>query len=213
VTPNSFEYYETPQALTRYLHSQVVIEGLCVEPCAGSGAIVEASGGDSKRSWLTNDIDRRWDTQWNFPAEGPSLWHFAQKFYPPDWVVTNPPFSLWREIAEQALKHARVGVAMYLRASCHEVLKTGPRRTWMAEHPPTGILWLPRFAYQRSPTTGKWTTDSMSACWVIWLKDPAAQQFIRYAPESVLDELEAETPAYRQRMDAIMEERDGRRSA
>lgn len=44
----------------------------------------------------------------------------------------------------------------------------------MAEHTPTGILWLPRFAYQRSKKTGKWTTDSVCACWVVWLKDPNA---------------------------------------
>ncbi len=74
----------------------------------------------------------------------------------------------------------------------------------MREHTPTGILWLPRFAYQRSKTTGKWTTDSVCACWVIWLKDPNAPQFIRYAPESVIDELDAETPAYRARMDRLM---------
>jgi hypothetical protein len=96
---------------------------------------------------------------------------------------------------------------MHLRASIHEVLKTGVRRTWMAEHQPAGILWLPRFAYQRSKTTGKWTTDSVCACWVVWLKDPNTPQFIRYAPERVIDELDAETPAYRSRMDRLMAER------
>ena len=100
-----------------------------------------------------------------------------------------------------------MGVAMHLRASIHEVLKTGTRRTWMDRRTPTGILWLPRFAYQRSKTTGKWTTDSVCACWVIWLKDPLAPQFIRYAPEWVIDDLNAETPEYRRRMDAIMAER------
>ncbi len=63
---------------------------------------------------------------------------------------------------------------------------------------------LPRFAYQRSKTTGQWTTDSVCACWVIWMTDPGAPQFIRYAPEWVIDQLDAETPAYRARMDALM---------
>jgi hypothetical protein len=93
---------------------------------------------------------------------------------------------------------------MHLRASIHEVLKRGPQRTWMAEHRPTGLLWLPRFGYQRSRTTGKWATDSVCACWCVWLKDPAAPQFIHYAPEWVLDALKRETPAYRARMDELM---------
>jgi hypothetical protein len=95
---------------------------------------------------------------------------------------------------------------MHLRASIHEVLKTGIRRTFMGTHAPTGILWLPRFGYQRSKTTGKWTTDSVCACWVIWMKKPTPQ-LIRYAPEWALDALEAETPAYRKRMDALMQTR------
>ena len=121
-----------------------------------------------------------------------------------DWTVENPPFKPCIDIIEHALEFSRIGVAMHLRASIHEVLKTGKRRAWMSKHQPTGILWLPRFGYQRSKTTGLWTTDSVTACWVIWHKDPRVPQFIRYAPESVLDELEAETPIYRKRMDALM---------
>jgi hypothetical protein len=76
----------------------------------------------------------------------------------------------------------------------------------MAEHLPTGILWLPRFAYQRSKTTGKWTTDNVCACWVVWVHDPdpEAPQFIGYAPEHVADDLDKETPAFRKRADSLM---------
>jgi hypothetical protein len=195
-----YEFYETPAAFTRWLFKDVFIDGRVCEPCVGSGAIVAAS---NHGLWWTNDLDSRWPADCHKDARDRSLWK-AHEF---DWVVSNPPFTPAIDIISHALEFARVGVAMHLRASIHEVLKTGVRRTWMAKHQPTGILWLPRFAYQRSKTTGKWTTDSVCACWVVWLKDPNARQFIRYAPESVIDELDRETPAYRARMDQLMADR------
>ena len=192
-----FEFYETPKAFTRWLFDEVQISGRVFEPCVGSRAICEAA---PFHHWFTNDLDLRWPADVHKDARDRTLWT-AHEF---DWTVSNPPFTPAIEIITEALKASKVGVAMHLRASIHEVLKTGVRRTWMAQHQPTGILWLPRFAYQRSKTTGKWTTDSVCACWVVWLKDPNEPQFIRYAPESVIDALDAETPAYRDRMDAIM---------
>lgn len=220
-----FEFYETPRTFTRYLFRELhalghPIAGIVFEPCVGSGAIVRAveeMRGTGLREpwtvdhWLTNDLDSRWPADWHFDATGSEPWQRARRFYPPDrgfdWTVTNPPFTPVIDIITAALEYSRVGVAMHLRASIHEVLKTGIRRTFLAQHTPTGILWLPRFAYQRSKTTGLWTTDSVCACWVVWLKDPNARQFIRYAPEWVIDELTQETPAYRTRMDALMAER------
>lgn len=198
-----FEFYETPQAFTRYLFRRVQIRGRCFEPCVGSGAIISAvSGCDTPpaRHWFTNDLDPRWRAGLCLDAARLATWTDVGEV---EWTVSNPPFTPAIDIITQALDHSQIGVAMHLRASIHEVLKTGIRRTWMAEHTPTGILWLPRFAYQRSKTTGKWTTDSVGACWVIWLKHPAPQ-FIEYAPEGVIDDLDAETYSYRARMDMLM---------
>ncbi len=197
-----FEFYETPKAFTRWLFDEVKIFGQVLEPCVGSAAIVDAaieSPTVPYMQWHTNDLDKRWPADWHGDAAKADVG--GTSF---DWTVSNPPFSPAIEIITAALRYSRVGVAMHLRASIHEVLKTGVRRTWMAQHPPTGILWLPRFAYQRSKKTGKWTTDSVGACWCVWLKDPNAAQFIRYAPESVIDALDAETPSYRERMDMLM---------
>lgn len=223
MTPDSPEFYETPETYTRWLfrslaHKARPIVGSVFEPCVGSGAIVRGAElrpmeFGVKNRWLTNDLDERWSADMHFDAQITEPWQRARMFFSNigyggiDWTVTNPPFTPALDIIGAALEYSRVGVAMHLRASIHEVLKTGIRRTWMAKHTPTGILWLPRFAYQRSKTTGKWTTDSVCACWVVWLHEPEVQQFIRYAPESVIDELEAETPAYRARMDALMAER------
>lgn len=205
------EFFETPEAYTRYVFREVPIGGRIFEPCVGSMAIVRAANAVplqptlARRSWVTNDLDDTWDAHFHGDATASQLWAAVTEnpAEPIDWTVTNPAFSIWLEVLEHALQHSRVGVALHLRASVHEVLKTGPRRTFLAEHPPIGILWLPRFAYQRSKKTGEWTTDSVCACWVIWMKTAPAQ-FIRYAPESVITELDAETPAFRARMDALM---------
>lgn len=192
-----FEFYETPQAFGRYLGAEVTLQGSLFEPCAGTGALLKALPG---HDWTTNDLDTRHPAGSHLDAADEACWNGRQI----DWTVSNPPFSPAISIITHAIKHSRIGVAMHLRASIHEVLKTGIRRSWMADHTPTGILWLPRFAYQRSKKTGDWTTDSVCACWVVWLKDKSAPQFIRYAPSSVIDALDAETPAYRRRMDAFM---------
>lgn len=207
-----FEFFETPPAYVRYLFREVPIGGRIFEPCVGSGAIIRASDTVpvqrplARRTWLTNDVDESWEASFHGDATTAQLWAAATAPFngPIDWTVTNPAFSIWLAVLEHALQYSGIGVALHLRASVHEVLKTGPRRTFLAEHPPTGILWLPRFAYQRSKKTGEWTTDNVCACWSIWLKDPHARQFIRYAPESVIEELDAETPEFRQRMDALM---------
>lgn len=204
------EFYPTPDPFTAWLFQAVAqatgrpIVGHIFEPCVGDGAIIRASNAlpaAVDRMWVTNDLDARWPADHHMDACWPELYDVMGDV---DWNVSNPPFTPALAIIEQAIAHARVGVAMHLRASIHEVLKTGARRTWMNRFRPTGILWLPRFAYQRSKTTGEWTTDSVCACWVVWMKDPAAPQFIRYAPERVIDALAAYTPEYRAQMDRVM---------
>jgi hypothetical protein len=198
-----FEFYETPRTFAHWLFEEIDVRGRVFEPCVGeprhsrSPLAAEWYALVHQRSGPTLPADVHKD------ARDRTLWE-AHEF---DWTISNPPFTPAIDIITHALRYSRVGVAMHLRASIHEVLKTGVRRTWMREHTPTGILWLPRFAYQRSKTTGKWTTDSVCACWVIWLRDPHAPQFIKYAPEWVIDDLDRETPDYRRRMDALMAKR------
>lgn len=204
-----YEFYETPAAFTQWLFRRVPIHGRIFEPCVGDGAILRAVADlpcAAPLRWVTNDLDPRWRADSHEDARTAAPFERALAGGPVDWVVSNPPFTPALEIIEQALTVARVGVAMHLRASIHEVLKTGHRRTWMVEHLPTATLWLPRFAYQRSKKTGEWATDSVCACWVIWEKGDAAQ-YIDYAPTWVLDALTAETPEYRARMDRLMAER------
>lgn len=207
---NALEFYETPLTFTEYLLTELRIFGTVLEPTVGNGAIIRAfpDGPESERGvqrWVTNDLDERWPADYHMDAAKRPFWQrLVDDGKRPTFTIGNPPFSPAIPIIAHALEYSVVGVAMHLRVSIHEVLKTGIRRTWMAENPPTGILFLPRFAYQRSRKTGKWATDSVCACWVVWLKDTVPQQFIRHAPAWVVDALEAETPGYRKTMDALM---------
>lgn len=203
-----YQFYPTPDPFTHWLFRDQQIRGRIAELGVGDGAIVRAACAVSDRysgpaAWVTNDLDRRWPAHYHMDARSPALY---DAIGPVDWHVGNPAFTIAVDSINLAIDHARVGVAMHLRASIHEVLKSGIRRTWLAQRTPTGILWLPRFAYQRSNKTGMWTQDSVCACWVIWMKDPSVPQFIRYAPEWVIDDLKTFTAAYRDRMDALIEE-------
>lgn len=220
-TTNSCEWYETPAPYTAWLAEAIASRGMpfttrlrYVAPCVGSEAIQRALADHARPApripldrWVTNDVDPRWLAHYHRDAAGPDLWgQIGAAHGPIDWVIDNPPFTPALAIIEQALAVARIGVAMHLRASIHEVLKRGIRRTWMRDHPPTGCLWLPRFAFQRSPTTGAWTTDAVTTCWLIWLTFPLARPatFVDYAPAWVVDDLHAYTPGHRARMDAQM---------
>lgn len=44
-------------------------------------------------------------------------------------------------------------------------------------------------------------------CWTVWDKRAVLEQRIIYAPDSVIDALDAYTPSYRDRMDALMAKR------
>lgn len=191
---NPYEFYETPAAFTACLHRHVEIRGRCFEPCVGAGAIVQATASARAHAttWITNDFDQRRPASLHFDAA--DGWPAEIR---PDWTITNPPFTRWRAIAERAIDRSAVGVACHLRASALEVLKGHP--DWWAQHRSTALIFLPRFAFQTSPTTGRWTTDSMATVWVVWHRDRSREQLIRFAGRDTIAALTAETVGFRAR--------------
>lgn len=215
----NFEFYETPIAFTTYLQRALRraglpdISGRIAEPCVGSGAIIrgidkgyEQGNGIVVRrrdiEWCLADLDPRWVET---PEDATKLetWQRLSSGGRLDWVVSNPPFTQAIPIIQHAQQHASY-VAMHLRSTIHEPLKRGVGRTWLRDRPPTAVFFLPRFAYQRSKTTGKWATDSAAACWCVWAPSYADEdaQVIDYADEQCFEDLKAETKGYRARMDA-----------
>lgn len=203
------EFYETPETHTQWLFNEIDICGTVLDPCAGNSAVRRGAGSmfvpwsarPGERTWIENDLDPYWGHVSKADASSPLFWSSIRQRV--DWVVTNPAFSIAMDVLAGAIQAARFGVALYLRASIHEPLETGIRRTFFAHHPPTGILWLPRFGYQRSPKFGSWATDSVTSCWCIW-QARAHTQFIRYAPDALLRASKVERTFYRARMDALM---------
>lgn len=156
------DFYETPRwAVSSLLyHHPAIADSRVLEPCSGRGAIADAlkqAGCDL----LTNDLDDAQPSMLHYDATNETFWEVMKSIgVQYDWVVTNPPFDCAFDLLKHALKHTRRGVAVLLRKTFLEpTLERGP---WLAEHPPTRILGLPRIKFR-----GK-GTDSVSCDWMIW---------------------------------------------
>lgn len=198
---HDFEYFPTPPPFTDCLFRLMAqrghpIKGHLYEPCVGDGAIIKAAEqwNDHRwqMDWRTNDLDPRWKELWKFghtqhtalDATAYNTWRALDPA--PDFTISNPPFTVAMEIIEHALAHSRAGVAMHVRCSLNEPLKRpGLRQTFLAEHPPSGLIWLPRYPYRRN-AKGKRGQDSATCVWMIWLKVKHTP-FIAYAPKDIIE--------------------------
>ena len=172
MTRRAHDQYYTPAWQTRALLAHQEITGVVLEPCAGDGAIAdvliyEVGPPDPTGEVITNDVVFGL-AQFYDDASKAAL--YDDPTMPAvDWVVTNPPYAmpLCRDIVRQAVKHARVGVAMLLRLSFLEptVKTANGRGDWLAAHPPDRLIVLPRYSY-----TQDGHSDSITTAWMIWLK-------------------------------------------
>ena len=141
-----------------------------LEPCAGDGAIVkvllersyevfaleireEEIAGLNKLCTAINSDFLTWE-----PGSADGLHS----------VITNPPFSLARQFARQALEITIPGdryVALLLRCN---VLGSGPWAHFWNEHPPSKLRPLKR----RPSFSGDGKTDGAEYLWVIWDQGP-----------------------------------------
>lgn len=162
--------YTTPNWQTRTLLAHQRIDGLILDPCAGSGSIARLFS----RGVAMNDIDARYNTSYIFDARNPSLYDQVEQDCesPIDWVVTNPPYHMpeCRDIVALAIARAQVGVAMLLRLSFLEpTYKKHPRGKLLDAHAPSRLLILPRHSY-----TENGQADIMTTAWMVWFTNPAA---------------------------------------
>lgn len=168
--------------MTRALLAHVPeIGGRILEPCSGLGAIASILTAEGGLSVSTNDIDPRRPAAFHLDAVQPESW---AAFGLVDWVVSNTPYvgHLCLPIVRLAVEHASVGVALMLRLSFLEptakgqrrrrtrsgriILASEPRGPWLAEHPLSRLLVLPRYSFTG---TG---TDSVTTAWMIWSRTP-----------------------------------------
>ena len=200
---SAFEFYPTPAPFTEWLLSVCrehgfPIAGRILEPCAGAGDIASVLHAElSVASVFQNDLDPQWNVSTR-DATSPDL--RGGLVY--DWEVTNYPFSAALSCLNLAVDGLH-SVATYHRATLREPHKTlGLGRSFFRDHPPTATLWCPRFAHMRSQKTGKWSTDSVSCVWSVWVPGRAPIGDI-WPSDAMFDRLSEYTSPYRERVDAL----------
>ena len=168
----AFDFYPTPEWATRVLLKHVGVFGTIYEPCVGAGDIARVIDAAQLTHYLvTNDIDASRAATMHHDARTREAW---QK--PCDWVVSNPPFSDAMAITRLAHEHAKWGVAMLLRLSFLE--PTEDRGQWLADHPPSKLIVMPRISF-----TGDGKTDSVTTAWLVW-QHGAKEQRVIVVPKS-----------------------------
>jgi hypothetical protein len=171
--PESLEFFPTPPWATRALCERVLTDqdwnGHSVwEPTAGEGhmadvlieyfAFVKASD--------VHDYGRE-HTVGSFTGSGPDVIQWDGR-NAPDWIVTNPPFSLGVDFAVRAIEEARKGVALLLRSVWMESKERHDKL--FAHVPPTHIVV---FSERVPMTKGRWDPEASTAtsyAWFVWRK-------------------------------------------
>ncbi|MEO1432815.1 MAG: DNA cytosine methyltransferase, partial [Cyanobacteria bacterium J06633_8] len=182
VERHEFDFYQSPVWYAIELLKHQHIEGTVLEPCVGDGAIADILDlSPLIRDIFTNDIDSKRCTNSHLDATDPLNW---VNMPVTDWVITNPPYSdSAAPIIQNAFNHARIGVAVFVRLSFLE--PCSDRADFLKKHPPTKILYLPRFCFRKDKNR-KWSTDSATIVCLIWDKTAQCSENI-IIPESNID--------------------------
>lgn len=158
------DYYPTPSWCTRRLFDALHRHGEpgrinhWVEPCAGDGAIIGASGIVWDK-WITGDIEPRHEL---VPARGyeDTLAEIPPRGALSYAIVTNPPFGIADEIVRACVDRAGF-VCVLLRLNW---LAGAKRSKWLRGCPPDCVLVLP----ERPSFTGDGKTDATDYAWFMW---------------------------------------------
>lgn len=168
-----------------------------IEPCSGHGHIVDALAA----AWPLAVYESS-EANPTFPRPRASAFHFVGDFLAPGngWVepgafdgqspcvVTNPPFSLCVEFADQSLAFAD-HVLLLLRLS---VLASQKRHGWITAHPPAKVLVMstrPSFIDPRAAAEGKRRegSDNTEYGWFYWRRghtDAPTIEWIKPIPKA-----------------------------
>ena len=139
------------------------------EPCVGDGAIVRAVTSFVKRratiDWYTADIRDVPDPAPTTYGEHVSGFDFRSAFGPRrfDVVITNPPFSLAREVAQWARPRAEA-VALLQRVNW---LGSKVRGSWWRQDMPDV------YVMERRPSFCGGKTDGCEYAWFVWQGEPS----------------------------------------
>lgn len=157
------EHYVEPEWCSRRLFEVEKFEGDILDPCCGFGTIPKAA--------IASGIDPIWVVGQDIVDRGYGLEpprDFLTETMGADNIVCNPPFDVFKEFAEHALKLATGKVAMIW------LVRTLPAARWLRGTPLARIYLLtPRpsmppghvIAAGEKPGGGK-----QDFCWLVWDK-------------------------------------------
>jgi len=172
-----FDYYPTPAWMTHALIKRYCVLDV-VEPCSGYDAIADVLRDVNGTDVVTSDLNPATPAHWHLDATQEDTWAqlAASQMR---WCVTNPPFNQADQIVPLAVKYYQ-HVAMMLRLSWLE--PTEARARFLDEHPPDGLIVLPRHGWR-----GSGSTDSVTSAWFVW--DGGASRHIEIVTKAERDEL------------------------
>lgn len=165
------DFMPTPPWGTRALFHHVLPDvrgGTCWEPAAGLGHMAEVLREFVDDVYASDVFDYGVGyAVGNFAARGTDLVpDLAACPWPPDWIFTNPPFSLGLEFALRALAEARRGVALLMRSNWTE--GDTRFRELFSVNPPSIVA---QFVERLPMHEGRWEPDgdTMTAySWFVW---------------------------------------------
>lgn len=134
------------------------------ECCDGQGNLSNELEKQGFIDILRGDIT---NTSSYFDATSEDQWHNVQ----PVFTITNPPFNLAHRIVPLAYEYSQAGIAILLRLSYLEPCIN--RAEWLAEHPISKLIIMPRISF-----TGDGDTDKVTTAWFVWDKRSDKQEII-----------------------------------
>lgn len=154
---DALDYYPTPGWATRALfeYCPVTISGAIWEPASGGGHMVRVL---EERGLHVISTDIQHD----------GLSFLTRPPIDCDWIITNPPFNQSLDFALTAIKHAKVGVALFVR---YAFLESQARYSRLFKYFPPQLIsqFVERVALVEG-RTDKSVGSAIPYVWLIWDK-------------------------------------------
>jgi hypothetical protein len=170
---DSLDYFPTPPFATRALIEHVLpVLGvqqsdlsrmIAWEPACGEGHMAEPLAEYFGRVIASDVFDYGYGVVADFLCEKTSR--------DADWIITNSPFTDSIPFVLRALKLARIGVAVFVRAQWLETRKR--YELVFRDRPPTLVAY---FVERVCLCKGRWEPEGSTAtayCWLVWVRGEA----------------------------------------